>query len=169
MNRVHIVGGKGHGKTTLIVELVGRLGRLGLRVGTIKHTRHAHELDTPGKDSHRHRVAGAVPAAIVAGPQIGCFLPNDPAGDAYRTLAPMFDGCDLVLVEGDVEAAGPKIEVWRREAGPDLLCSDQSEIAAIVTDDDPGPISVPIFPRGDLSALLRFIESHAADACDVTR
>jgi hypothetical protein len=77
----------------------------------------------------------------------------------------MFAGCDLVLVEGDVEADRPKIEVWRRVAGPNLLCSKRSEIAAIVTDDDPGPLSVPIFPREDLSALLRFIESHAVGAC----
>jgi hypothetical protein len=74
----------------------------------------------------------------------------------------MFAGCDLVLVEGDIEAARPKIEVWRRDAGPDFLCSEHSEIAAIVTDDDPGPISVPIFPRRDLSALLRlgFTQVH---------
>ena len=59
MHRLHIIGGKNHGKTTLIVELVQELTKRNLRVGTIKHTHHRHELDVPGKDSYRHRLAGA--------------------------------------------------------------------------------------------------------------
>ena len=56
--RIHVVGRRNHGKTTLLVELVEELCRRGLRVGTLKHSSHTHELDTPGKDSHRHRLAG---------------------------------------------------------------------------------------------------------------
>ncbi|MEO2032331.1 MAG: molybdopterin-guanine dinucleotide biosynthesis protein B, partial [Planctomycetaceae bacterium] len=57
--RIHIVGRKNSGKTGLIVELVSFLTDLGYCVGTIKHTHHDHELDTPGKDSYRHCAAGA--------------------------------------------------------------------------------------------------------------
>ncbi|MDC0936360.1 molybdopterin-guanine dinucleotide biosynthesis protein MobB, partial [Pirellulales bacterium] len=64
--RVHIVGRKNHGKTTLIVELIGELRGRGLRVAAIKHTSHAHDLDTPGKDSHRHGEAGAAVVGILS-------------------------------------------------------------------------------------------------------
>ena len=66
MKRVHILGRKNHGKTTLVVELVEYLTARGMHVGTIKHTHHAHELDTPGKDSHRHGEAGASVASCEA-------------------------------------------------------------------------------------------------------
>ena len=66
MKRLHIVGRKNSGKTTLIVDLVRHLTALGHRVGTIKQTHHQHELDTPGNDSHRHRQAGAAAVGIVS-------------------------------------------------------------------------------------------------------
>ena len=59
MRRIHIIGRKNSGKTTLVVELVQQLSAMGKRVATIKHTHHRHELDVPGKDSYRHREAGA--------------------------------------------------------------------------------------------------------------
>ena len=59
MKRVHVIGGKNHGKTTLIMDLIRELTARGLQVGTIKHTHHKHELDIPGKDSYRHRESGA--------------------------------------------------------------------------------------------------------------
>ncbi|MCP4514296.1 MAG: molybdopterin-guanine dinucleotide biosynthesis protein B, partial [Delftia sp.] len=65
------------GKTTLIVELIELLTQRGLKIGTINHTGYSYELDTPGKDSHRHRQAGSVPAAIIAGPLMGIYLPAD--------------------------------------------------------------------------------------------
>ena len=67
------------------------------RAGTIKHTSHAHELDTPGKDSFRHRQAGADPVAIVSKDLIGVYLPRDPRADFYDCLVGIFAGCDLVL------------------------------------------------------------------------
>jgi len=160
MKRIHIVGRKNHGKTTLLVELVEHLTKRGLRVGTIKHTCHVHDLDTPGSDSYRHRRAGAAPAAIVTGNLFGVFLPAD-GSDYCGRLAPWFAGCDLVLVEGDLQSPGPKIEVWRETAGTPCLALERSDIAVVVTDDRL-PARVPVLPRSDLGPLLRHVELLAA-------
>jgi len=154
MHRIHVVGRKNHGKTTLIVDLVGRLSEQGVRVGTIKHTSHAHELDTPGKDSHRHRVAGASPAAIVSEELVAVYLSRDVATDSYDQLAPLFSECALVLVEGHSDSPGVKIEVWRREAGGPPLAQERDDIAAVVTD-DPIETDVHVWPRSDVAALAQ--------------
>lgn len=156
MNPVHVVGRKNHGKTTLIVDLVARLSEQGVRVGTIKHTSHAHELDTPGKDSHRHRVAGASPAAIVSEGLIALYLQRDLDTDSYDLLAPLFSDCDLVLAEGHLDAPGLKVEVWRREAGGSPLALDRDDVAAVITD-DPIETDVPVWPRSDVTALARHV------------
>ena len=155
MRRVHIVGKKNHGKTTLTVALVSELTRRGFAVGTIKHSPHSHELDTPGKDSHRHRCAGASPASVVTADLVGVFLPRSDAEDPYARLAPIYEGCDLVLVEGDKGLRGGlKVEVWRAEVGGAPLCAGagRDDIAALVTD-DAVEVAVPVWPRGDVSDL----------------
>ncbi len=151
-NHVHIVGRKNHGKTTLVVDLVTEFCRRDVRVGTIKHSRHWHDLDAPGKDSHRHRDAGANPAAIVTADALGVFLRREPGADSYARLAPWFADCDLVLIEGDLEASGLKLEVWRAAAGTPCLASEYPQIAAVVSDDAPA-VDVPVWPRSDVAAL----------------
>ena len=152
MKLIHIVGRKNHGKTTLMVELIRELTRRGVSVGTIKHSSHVHELDTPGKDSYLHRQAGANPAAVVAQNLIGLFLPHSAELTPYATLAPMFAECALVLVEGDIDGPGDKIEVWRRAVGGPCLALDRRDIAAVVTD-DPLELDIPIWPRREVAAL----------------
>jgi len=63
---IHIVGRKNAGKTTLVCDLIAALTQQGLRVATVKHTHHQHELDVPGKDSWRHREAGAAAVGILS-------------------------------------------------------------------------------------------------------
>jgi molybdopterin-guanine dinucleotide biosynthesis protein B len=156
MKILHIVGGKNHGKTTLIVELVRELSGRGLRVGTIKHTSHAHDLDTPNSDSYRHRQAGAAPAAIVTSDLVGVFFPR--LVDFYQQLAPLTEGCDVVIVEGHLEHAGPKVEVWRESFGTPCLAGHRKDILALITD-DPAEVSVPVWPRSDVRFLAdRVIE-----------
>ena len=152
MNLLHIVGRKHHGKTTLVVDLVSELCRRGLRVGTIKHSGHAHDLDTPGTDSYRHRHAGAVAAAIVTPQLIGVFLERFGQADFYGRLAPLYAACDVVLVEGDIEHAAPKIEVWRSALGTVPLASQRNDILAVVTD-DPLEVGVPVWPRRDVAGV----------------
>ena len=152
MKRIHIVGRQNHGKTRLTVELIRELTQRGYRTGSVKHSSHVHELDTPGKDSFRHRQAGANPAAIVTTELIGLYLPITDDTDFYARLAVFYADCDLVLVEGNIDHQGVKIEVWREEVGGDCLASQRKDILAVVTDDQPD-VDVPLWPRSDVSAL----------------
>ena len=149
MRRIHLIGRKNSGKTMLVVELIELLTQRGLKVGTIKHTGHAYELDTPGKDSHRHRQAGSVPAAIIAGPLMGVYLPSD---DAYEKLNHLYNDCDLVIVEGDNKTNATKIEIWRSEVSEEPMAASDSNIRAIISDDQPN-VRQPIWPRNNVSEL----------------
>lgn len=167
MKRIHILGRKNHGKTTLLVELVEHFARSGLRIGTIKHTHHAHELDTPGKDSHRHRAAGARVSAILSRSLNAVFWPPEPqpggegaAAERYAEFAPHFASCDLVLVEGDTTCQGTKIEVWRQAVGSEPMALSDPQIRAVVTDDAIN-VPVPSVPRSDVQAIAVTILSLA--------
>jgi molybdopterin-guanine dinucleotide biosynthesis protein MobB len=158
MKRLHIIGRKNHGKTTLIVELVQALSARSVKVGTIKHTHHRHELDVPGKDSYRHREAGAAIVGIVSQSLNAVFLPTPPlsSADRYAVIAPLFSDCDLVLVEGDSETTAPKIEVWRAQFEIPPLINQDSSIKALVTDDSI-LLSVPILPRNQIAKISDWI------------
>ncbi|MBT6156300.1 MAG: molybdopterin-guanine dinucleotide biosynthesis protein B [Planctomycetaceae bacterium] len=155
--RLHVVGRKNSGKTTLVVDLVEQLSRGGLRVGTIKHTHHHHELDTPGKDSFRHRQAGAAVVGILSPAMDAVFLPQTRAEECaarYSNMMPLFAECDLVLVEGDQQTDGRKIEVWRDEVSEKPLAMSDESILAIVTDDEvPATKSTPLWSRADIAQL----------------
>ena len=170
MKRIHIIGGKNHGKTTLVTELVQELTARGYRVGTIKHTHHQHELDAPGKDSHRHREAGAAVVGILSRSMNAVFWPptdntESKRDNRYDSFGPIFTQCDLVLVEGDSQTTAPKIEVWRIALGTTPLANRDTSIGAIVTDDvlaiDKLEASVPIWARANVSVLADAILSLA--------
>ncbi len=161
MKRVHIVGGKNSGKTTLLVELVKYLTGQGQRVGTIKHTHHEHELDTPGKDSHRHRLAGAATVGILS-PHLNAVyvVPHQEhdAPERYEQIAPLFERCDLVLVEGHLLAAAPKLEVWRAANRQPPLAIQEKSILSIVSDDEETLVQeyscpLPVLPRKNIAAV----------------
>lgn len=163
MNRIHLIGRKNHGKTQLVTELVEEFALRGLRVGTIKHTHHDHELDTPGKDSHRHRTAGAVMVGILSRNMSAVFVPSQQirAGDdRYAMLSSIFAACDLVIVEGDSQTVAPKIEVWRAALGTEPLAAQDSAVLAVVTD-DPLEIKTTIHPRAEVSELAGWILDNA--------
>lgn len=159
MQRIHVIGRKNHGKTQLVVDLVEECTSRGLRVGTVKHTHHRHELDTPGKDSHRHRTAGAAAVGIVSQSMSAVFIPVEQClekEDRYASLAAVFSECDVVIVEGDSQAKAPKIEVWRAAVGSEPLAVQDKSILAVITD-DPLEIDVPIRPRKDVQLLANWI------------
>jgi len=166
MNRVHIVGRKNSGKTTLIVELIEWLSRQGYRVGTVKHTHHNHELDTPGKDSFRHREAGASAVGILSPKMNAVFWPDanneeerrtetDSRYDLFETI---MSPCDLVLVEGDSKTKATKIEVWRQENSAEPMLAQYEGFAAMVTDDEyTTENSIPVLSRSDIPTLANWI------------
>ena len=162
LKRLHIVGGKNHGKTTLVVELVREFVRRGLSVGTIKHTHHHHELDVPGKDSYLHRTAGANAVGILSPSMAAIFLPVDENAkgpeDRYSIFSPTFARCRLVLVEGDSQTTAPKIEVWRSDLGTPPLATHDKSILAVVTDDKL-PLTVETLPRSNVADLSNWIVS----------
>lgn len=164
MRRVHLVGYSGHGKTTLAVALIAHWTAAGLHVGSIKHTGHVHELDTPGKDSWRQRQAGAHPAAIIAGDRLALHLPLQPTDDPYATLAPHYADCALVLVEGDVDAIAPKVEIWRAGLGVPPMACTCPDISAIITDDQPDT-AVQRLSRQDLPAIAKQLLRLAGAVC----
>ncbi len=160
MKRIHITGHKNSGKTTLIVQLVGELTRKGHRVGTIKHTHHHHELDTPGKDSYRHRQAGAEAVGVIAPQMNAIFWPQPERRDksvAYQQFEGMMNQCDIVLVEGDSQTDALKIEVYRQETGQTPQALSDPKIHAIVTDDNPD-IGIPVWSRSDLKMIVENLE-----------
>ncbi|MBI86146.1 MAG: molybdopterin-guanine dinucleotide biosynthesis protein B [Planctomycetaceae bacterium] len=164
MKRIHIVGRKNSGKTTLIVELVEHLTQMGYRVGTVKHTHHRHELDTPGKDSYRHRQAGAVAVGILSPEMNAVFWPaasDETTSNRYDELAPVLDQCDIVLVEGHSQTEGPKIEVWRAVASDEPIAVSDPLIQAVVSD-DATEVKVPVWSRTDVPAI-------AARVCELAR
>lgn len=164
MKRVHIIGGKNHGKTTLVGELIGELRARGLQVGAIKHTHHHHELDTPGKDSHRHRESGAAVVGILSPAMNAVFWPNSQQDDdakarddrRYDGFAAMFAHCNLVLVEGDMRTLAPKIEVWRAKLGTPPIAHQLTGVHCIVTDDSPDS-ALPVLPRSNVAAIADLI------------
>jgi len=170
MRRIHIIGRKNSGKTTLVTDLVRELKLQGLVVGTIKHTHHQHELDTPGKDSHRHRTAGADVVGILTPTLDAVFSVahcehDDPL--RYERMAPSFAGCDIVLVEGQTHTPAPRIEVWREATGTRPLACSDSGIRAVVTD-DPISVPVPVLPRSDVNALAQRVLRWAVDVAGST-
>lgn len=160
MKRLHIVGGKNHGKTTLIVELVQELAGRGIAVGTIKHTHHQHELDVPGKDSHRHRVAGANVVGILTPTMTAVFRPVSgdllAFQDRYDDLDQMFASCQFVIVEGNSQTSAPKIEVWRAGLGTAPLAARDSSVLAVVTD-DACSTTAPILRRTCIHSLTNWV------------
>jgi len=152
--RIHIVGRKNHGKTGVLTELVRELTELGLAVGTIKHTGHAHDIDTPESDSHRHYEAGGAPAAIISKEVIGAFLPRDDDADPYEMLAPLYADVDLVLVEGQRGTPNPTFEVWRAELDQAPMALEDESIRLLITDDEPPDgICCPTTGRSQLAEL----------------
>ncbi|MBM4060955.1 MAG: molybdopterin-guanine dinucleotide biosynthesis protein B [Planctomycetes bacterium] len=160
MKALHIVGRKKHGKTALITELVRELDRRGLRIGTIKNCGHGHEIDTPGKDSYLHRHAGAPVVAVLTPGLVALFRERPLREDPYLALRPAFDDCDLVLIEGDVEGPGPKVEVWRALVGSPPLASERADIVGVVTDDEVH-VPVPTWSRRDVPALADLVVARA--------
>jgi molybdopterin-guanine dinucleotide biosynthesis protein MobB len=155
-----VTGWKNTGKTTLTERLVAELVAQGLRISTVKHAHHATEIDHPGRDSHRHREAGAG-QVIVASPVRWALMTElrgaeePPLADLLAHLEP----CDLVLIEGYKTAPHPKIETHRKAAGRDLLALQNPTIRAIASD---GPVgsALPRFDLDDVAGIAAFIRAE---------
>ena len=127
----------------------------GLRVSTIKHAHHGLELDKPGKDSFRHRAAGAEEVLVVGG-QRWALLREAPEAPDLRTLAGRLAPVDLVLVEGFKSAGLAQIEVHRLSLGKPLLWPTAPTVLAVAAD-TPLPGAPALLPLNDPAAVARWI------------
>lgn len=152
---VSVVGFSGQGKTTLTVKLVAELKKRGFRVGTLKHDVHGFDLDHPGKDSYRHKKAGASVTIVTSPNHIGMVKDVD-HDHQPQELIPFFMGVDLVLVEGFKRAGLPKIEIFRPEIKKDPACKGDSKLMALVSD-SPLDWGVPRFHTEQISEIVDFL------------
>ena len=150
----------GSGKTTLIENLVPLFVARGLKVSLIKHAHHAFDVDQPGKDSYRHRQAGATEVLVSSRARWVLMheLRSEPEPELPQLLERL-SPCDLVLVEGFKQQPIPKIEIHRRAAATPLLYPDDPHIVAIATDVDV-ETRLPRFGLDDYEAIARFILNH---------
>ncbi len=137
MKVVGFAGFSGAGKTTLIEQVIAAFRARGLRVSVIKHAHHRFDIDRPGKDSYRHREAGAFEVLIASRHRLALMreFERDTELTVHQLLAQLQRGVDWVLVEGFRGSDLHKIEVWRAEAGHPVLYPDDEFMVAIATDD----------------------------------
>ncbi len=154
-----VVGWSGSGKTTLVEKLIAGFAARGVSVSSIKHAHMNFDIDRPGKDSHRHRMAGAR-EVLVSSPHRWALLhelrgspePNLP--ELLAHLGPV----DLVLVEGFKYDPHPKLEVHNPALGKPLLAHDDQHIVALACPGaPPAGITLPAFDRDDAAGIAGFI------------
>ncbi|HYA47261.1 MAG TPA: molybdopterin-guanine dinucleotide biosynthesis protein B [Burkholderiales bacterium] len=153
-------GWSGSGKTTLIEQLIPRFVKRGMRVSLIKHAHHSFDVDQPGKDSYRHRHAGAAEVLVTSSRRWVLMHelhgePEPSLDEQIRHLSP----CDLLLIEGFKHAAIPKLEVWRAATGEPLLHPNDPQIVAVASDQHIDT-RLPLLDLGDIDAIAAFILGH---------
>ncbi|WP_027362792.1 molybdopterin-guanine dinucleotide biosynthesis protein B [Desulfospira joergensenii] len=160
---ISIAGKSNAGKTTLMEKLIAELTRRGYEIGSVKHAHDGFEIDKEGKDSWRHKNAGASAALIVTGTKAA--LVKDDRRPALEKLEAYLGDMDIILVEGLKQEHLPKIEIFRKGGDYDRpLFLDSPDLIAFVTDSDFSP-DVPLFGLDQIDAIASFIEklhlSHA--------
>jgi len=151
-----LVGSSNSGKTTLMEKLVSGLVAKGLRIATIKHSHHQPEMDTPGKDSWRHKQAGASTSLLVGPEKMLMVSDVDENLNPQLLTARLFTGHDLVLVEGYASLPGPKIEVLRAARSSTLRCPVE-ELIAVTTDIVDLDVDTKVLDLNETRAIVRFV------------
>ena len=152
-----IIGWKNSGKTSLMERLLTCLTAKGFTVSSVKHVHHDVDLDQPGKDTFRHRAAGASEVVLASAHRFALMRehrgPEPTLTEILNRLGPV----DLVLVEGYKRDNHPKIEVFRAEAGHALIQPSDPTTRAVATDMALPDLSVPVLDLNDTEAIARFI------------
>ena len=155
-----LAGWSGSGKTTLLAAVIPELVARGLTVSTIKHAHHEFDIDRPGKDSWRHRQAGAREVMVASARRWAIM--HELREDAEPTLDELvarMSPVDLLLVEGWKRHPHPKIEVHRPSLGKTLLYPEDPHVVAIASDEAIAA-PIPLLPLGDPAAIAAFIWDH---------
>ena len=156
---IGVSGFKNAGKTTLVAGLVRELSRRGYVVSTVKHAHCSFDIDHEGRDSFRHRQAGAREVAVVARERWAIIheaAPGEPAACLEEMLVRM-SPCDLVIVEGYKGGAHPKIEVRNLALDHPPLAGSEPGIVAVAASGPVTGVEVPVFRRDDYAAIADFV------------
>ncbi len=156
MRVLGIVGWSGSGKTMLLTRLIPLLRERGLTVSTVKHTHHGFDMDRPGKDSHRHREAGAHEVLVASGTRWALLHEVEGLEPELPELLARMQPVDLVLVEGYKTHAFPKLEVHRPALGKPPIWPEQHGIVAIACD-VPLDADRTVLPLNDPAAVAAWI------------
>ncbi|SMH40706.1 bifunctional molybdopterin-guanine dinucleotide biosynthesis adaptor protein MobB/molybdopterin molybdotransferase MoeA [Maritimibacter sp. HL-12] len=153
-----VIGWKNAGKTGLMERLVAEVRARGFTVSTVKHTHHRFDLDQPGKDSFRHRAAGAREVLLASHTRWALLhelgdAAEPPLAEVLAKLAPV----DLVLVEGYKRDSHPKVEVFREGEGRSLIQPDDPTVHAVACDQELEGLPVPLLDLNDTQAIVDFI------------
>ncbi|MDR0775249.1 MAG: molybdopterin-guanine dinucleotide biosynthesis protein B [Azonexus sp.] len=152
-----IAGYSGSGKTTLLEKLIPCFTARGLKVSVIKHAHHGFDMDRPGKDSYRHREAGASEVLLSCSNRWVLMRENRAGGDiSLDELLGRLAPCDLVLIEGFKQEPVPKLEVYRPENGKPPLFPERRDIVAVATD-VALDTALPCLPLDDIERIADFV------------
>jgi len=162
MKVVAFAGFAGSGKTTLVECLIPVLKLLGLRVSVVKHAHHEFDIDHPGKDSWRHRQAGAFEVVVASSRRLALVreFEREAQLTVHQALAELYPGADWVLVEGFKDSDLLKVEVWRAGSGKPALYPEDPFIVAVATDSPqqlPHATLRPVLDLNDPGAVAQWL------------
>ena len=165
MKVVGFAGYSGSGKTHLVERLIPALKMRGLRVSVVKHAHHKFDIDHPGKDTWRHREAGAFEVVVASDRRLALMREFEQPAElsVHHLIAELYDGVDWVLVEGFKDSNLLKVEVWRPEAAKPARYPDDDFIVAIVTDQAALPQETlrPVLDLNDAPAIAAWLVDNA--------
>jgi len=162
MKVVGFAGYSGSGKTTLVERLIPALKMRGLRVSVVKHAHHKFDIDHPGKDTFRHREAGAFEVVVGSAKRMALIREFEQPAQlkVHQLIAELWNGIDWVLVEGFKDSDLLKVEVWRAVAGQPARYPHDDFIVAIATDspsDLPEATVRPVLDLNDPDAIAQWL------------
>jgi molybdopterin-guanine dinucleotide biosynthesis adapter protein len=154
-----IVGASNSGKTTFLEQLIPELRRRGYRVGTVKHDVHGFEMDREGKDTWRHRKAGAQTVAIASPLMLAAIRETAAEMPLEQIAGRYFWDEDILITEGYKQSHFPKIEVFRSAIEAKPICTPKDNLLAMVTDDEV-QVDIPRFRFDEVSGVADLIEER---------
>ena len=154
---ISIVGKSNSGKTTLVEKLIPELIKRGYRVATIKHNKHGFDIDHEGKDSWRHKKAGASTTVIACPMRVALIEDIDRDYSLGEIRDKYIKDADVILAEGYKGNPFPKIEVFRSELKRELLCGKEDNLLALASDKKLD-VGVPCFDINDIKSVADLIE-----------
>jgi len=155
-----LAGWSGAGKTTLAEKLIAELRMRGIRLATIKHAHHEFDADSPGKDSWRHRQAGAGQVLVSSAFRSAHFVEHEAGEPPLETLLERLLPCDLVMIEGYKKEPFAKVEIWREALGKPPLFKNDRHIFAVASDMAVADCPLPLLDLNDSAAIADAVLHH---------